>query len=784
MEKGGASMSDNEGESDAASRRLIEPSSENDKEDVRLLVQELRAARSRVHELQQAVATLEKDKRLANDRLALHSTLVKKLTRELVDERLAHIDTKKEVDELRRSAGNTAGSTGGDDVKSSQSPLQDREASSNPWTSPGKPVGSAATGGAGSVLSPPPGSKLMGFNFYSSEQQGEDEPPSPSSSTHTLRGTLMGQFLPSSLLDSPQMTPTHAKSFKSDNVGELSLLTEQKLPAESDSSGDELEDKRADEQTKSAMERLSLSSGSISSRRRSSLGDNQTDHHAADVTSASTSLETKQHSGTLGLSHAIGRRAVDSRLTRRASSVSMTGGGSAVVSPLKLSMLSELFDAIPVEELEAALVQFNSDEAAAIDHLVRTHPSFNPDSGAASGSSGLAASGASTEGSTSSATGAASFSAQASSTHGAAGHKPHRGSGSSGERQSGSGSASAGPGSTNWKTEICMYYMQGKCNKTRRTCSFAHGESDLVRPAAAAKTGYKTRLCPAYENGTCPKSRRDCPLAHGVNDLREPGASSQSTTAAAAAAAIAAAIPGGVNNPALLPPPTPRLQSYKTELCYYYLKGNCNYTKEECRFAHGPSDLRTVESNTIAQMNAAAAAAAAFTAGAAVAPGGVPAGSSASSGVPASFDKQLQWQHQYQPPPHLQHQQQHHQQQHQQQQMAHPPPGYVPHGFLPPSHQLQGHRGGGGGAGAGPGSGMAQSFGYQHPPPPPPQQSPHGGYHQQQHHMPSPHAQPFRYLKSMDDLSKRGGRGSASGRRDSGSSWSGYDPPNLPPPDF
>jgi hypothetical protein len=165
METGAASTSDSDGESDAAFRRLVDPSSGNDQEDLRLLVQELRAARSRVRELQQTVSSLEKDKKLADDRVSLHLTLVKKLTRELVDERLTHIASKKELEELRRNAGNSAGSTGGEDVQSSRSPLQDREAS-NPWTSPGKPVSSAATGGASSVLSPPPGSKLMGFNSH------------------------------------------------------------------------------------------------------------------------------------------------------------------------------------------------------------------------------------------------------------------------------------------------------------------------------------------------------------------------------------------------------------------------------------------------------------------------------------------------------------------------------------------------------------------------------------------------------------------------------------------
>lgn len=708
----------------------MQPGTSIDPSDIKQLIAELRSTHQRVRELQHSVGELKTEQSLSAERLQLHQKLVKKLTRELVDERLAHIETKRAVADLRRSSSASSSGIAGDAGKagseSGRSPLQDREASSNPWASPDKPVGTARS----SMLSPPAGSKLMGFNFYSSDQP-DDDPPSPSSSTQTLRGTLMGQFLPSSLLDSPQMTPTHAQAIAS----ELSLLNEEKQPGNEETSSnstDEVEDK--DDNPKATEDRTSLESGSISSLRRSSVsaGDNQTDHHGADV----TAMETKQaQSGMVGMSHAVGQ------LGERPST-------SSVVSPVKLSMLSELFETISVEDLETVLVRFNGDETAAIDHLVQTHSSFNP-SGSLVGKSPGTSSGQSAHGSL---------------------HKTYR---ASGGGSGSAGSSATGPGSSNWKTEICMYYMQGKCNKTRRTCSFAHGESDLARPiAGSSKVGYKTRLCPAYENGACPKSRRDCPLAHGVNDLREPGGGAQSTTAAAAAA-MAAAIPGGVNNPALLPPPTPRLQSYKTELCYYYLKGNCNYTKEECRFAHGPSDLRTVESNTIAQMNAAAAAAAAFTAGAGVQSQGSTSASSPS--VPSNFDKQLQWQHQYRPSQHLQQQQQL-----QQQQMSHLPPGYpsqmspVQHGFLP-SHQLQSHRSG-------------QAFSYQQqqpPPPPPPQQSPHGGYQQQQQQQQStltPHAQPFRYLKSMDDLPRRGGR-SGSGRRDSGSSWPGYDP-GLPPPDF
>lgn len=657
----------------------------------------------RLRELRQVVRRLESEQRLATTRLELHATLARKLRRELVDERLAHIDTKKEVDELRRALRGDDGDAG----PLAKSPLQERD---NPWTSPAKTPGAA---GGGS-----PGSKLMGFSFYPTE--AEDEPLSPSSSTNTLRGTLMGQFLPSSLLDSPQMTPTRARSFHSDQSESSAGLAEHKPPATTDQPLGANEDASVD--TIGGMDALSLAAAA----------DNQTEH-ARDA----ARLETKRYSGTPSTSAA---------------------SLSSPVSPTKLAMLAELLDGVPVDDLDAALRKFDGQEGPAMDHLLRTHPSFNPalaagsttSSGGGDGSVGLSAPLPSPP------------------VGGGQGHKS--GASSSSHR----GGGATGPGSSNWKTEICMYYMQGKCNKTRRTCSFAHGESDLVRPFAASKPygpGYKTRLCPAYENGACPRSRRDCPLAHGVNDLREPGGGG------AGGAGTSGGVPGGMNNPALLPPPTPRLQSYKTELCYYYLKGNCNYTKEECRFAHGPSDLRTVESNTIAQMNAAAAAAAAFTAGPSMA-----AAAQGGGGMPPNFEKQLQLQQQYQ-------------QQHQQQHGGHhgfapaqPQQQPSPHSFIP-AHQLQSRGGGGGGGPGGPGAGPQPSFGFQPPPasvgpppmqqappPPPPQPSPQGLYM-------GPHGGQYRYLKAMEELPPKRGRG-GSGRRDSGSSWPGYEPPNLPPPDF
>lgn len=47
---------------------------------------------------------------------------------------------------------------------------------------------------------------------------------------------------------------------------------------------------------------------------------------------------------------------------------------------------------------------------------------------------------------------------------------------------------------------------------------------------------------------------------------------------------------------------SPRMHSYKTEICLFYLRGTCNYAKEECRFAHGEKDLREIHDNKARQM--------------------------------------------------------------------------------------------------------------------------------------------------------------------------------------
>lgn len=115
-----------------------------------------------------------------------------------------------------------------------------------------------------------------------------------------------------------------------------------------------------------------------------------------------------------------------------------------------------------------------------------------------------------------------------------------------------------GPSLSNWKTEVCIYYLQGKCNKNKRTCSFAHGESDLVKTLNGNNTGLASSACKRSGSADLLRS----PMAQCLNGTNGPN---------------------GV---------APRSQNYKTELCYYFLKGCCNYSMEECRFAHGQIDLR------------------------------------------------------------------------------------------------------------------------------------------------------------------------------------------------
>jgi hypothetical protein len=403
------------------------------------------------------------------------------------------------------------------------------------------------------------------------------------------------------------------------------------------------------------------------------------------------------------------------------------------VSPLTLSLLTEMFEEMQVDELEAILKDCHGEIPKAVEYIVQNHSSFNP---------------------------AVKAEVKSAKTATVSPLPP-----------------GGGVSSSNWKTELCMYYLQGKCNKTRRTCSFAHGESDLVRvsnPKFVSNPSYKIRLCPLYLEGNCPKTRRECVLAHGETDLRDP-TTPLTSTAPVVVGITGAAGPLSSTNVTSVP----RMQNYKTEMCYYYLKGCCNYTKEECRFAHGENDLRTVESNTLEwsqQQQQQQQQQQPM----------MPSGSASNAISASTFESQLQQQYQYQqqyhhqqqfsappPPPQLQQQLQQQSLQLQQQPLHHHSNQQT---FLPLPHQIPGPH---------------HQFSAQ--PSPHQQQHQHLHHHLQQggpaqplgHMPPSTQASSaIRYLKSMDVLNRTGSgglpRGSAQtlppqSQRREPSSWNSYD---------
>ncbi|KDO31629.1 hypothetical protein SPRG_03549 [Saprolegnia parasitica CBS 223.65] len=408
-------------------------------------------------DVESRLAAAQAAKAAADEKVSLQSLLIKKLKQELVRERTVAFELQKD-----RVAPPTPAVTAG------------------PKDEPGRP--------SPFETKPPTAPGLLGFRFYSAtpvtddDDDAEQDPTaSPSPLSTSLRNSNMGQFLPSSLLDSPCVMPATAATMSS------ALLT--KLPTADAFS---LDGATPDAEAKDRS--------SLSSRRTTSNSSNDDSVDSDDSCAASSST---------------------------------------------LGMLRD-FDGVSLDDLQDALRASNGDVSKTMDHLLKHHASLRPSVAPLPVA------------------------------------KPE-----------------FRAASSNWKTEMCMYYLQGKCNKTRRTCSFAHGESDLVRTTTTTNNvnvapvnakvpvsttpGYKTRLCPMYLEGQCPKARRECLLAHGESDVvfREPP-------------------PPSVNvAPVPLPNPAPRLQNYKTELCYYFLKGCCNYSTDECRFAHGEADLRTVESNTI-----------------------------------------------------------------------------------------------------------------------------------------------------------------------------------------
>ncbi len=101
------------------------------------------------------------------------------------------------------------------------------------------------------------------------------------------------------------------------------------------------------------------------------------------------------------------------------------------------------------------------------------------------------------------------------------------------DQSTGDGSEAAGgsgPGSKNYKTTLCQFYLQGPC-KNGESCNYAHGTSELRTPTGkvvkdveermAGEKKIKTRLCEKFlAYGHCPFGD-GCTYAHGVRELQK-----------------------------------------------------------------------------------------------------------------------------------------------------------------------------------------------------------------------------------------------------------------------
>lgn len=438
------------------------------------LIQELHETKNRVKETQKNLHTLQSEHNFLTEKLNVYRLVTTEFRRELLSERLAHIDSVKETDELRAMLNGT-----GTDIL-----VNKHEDVNDPWHK---------TSGQIDDRNHEHGSNVSLFtSFYSTsaennEQEfGDEENMSCTlSAQRSLQSTLMDQFLPSTLLDSPQAA-TQSKKFQ--------YVDEEIKEVEEDSS------------------RILNCKGCSNM-----YFTTDTKCHECGKDVAPSTEEIPHESET------------ETQENEQETSISTT------IS----SILTEIFDFMPMQDVEKVLQQAEGETSLAVNYILRNHPSLNPS--------------ISTDPNT---------------------QRPNLA-----RCLSGNPLTSA---SNNWKTELCVYYLQGKCNKTRRTCSFAHGEEDLMRlnrGKLLTNPAYKARLCPLFIEGNCPKSRRDCQLAHGEADLRE--------------GLLLLTAPSSLVNAA------PRQQNYKTELCLFYLRGNCNYAKQECRFAHGEADIRTVQDNTL-----------------------------------------------------------------------------------------------------------------------------------------------------------------------------------------
>ncbi|OQS07720.1 hypothetical protein THRCLA_00285, partial [Thraustotheca clavata] len=170
---------------------------------------------------------LEKDKTeeatrsLLQDKVNMQALLIKKLKEELVREKLTVLELQKERTNALPSSGSPH------NVVKDEATSLNRSSDANPWDSPPKPLD-------GTKAAQPP--SLLGFRFYSAtpvedaQQETQDmESLTPSPNMASLRGSMMGQFLPSTLLDSPCVMPSNGPALHADT---FSLDAPADIPAE------------------------------------------------------------------------------------------------------------------------------------------------------------------------------------------------------------------------------------------------------------------------------------------------------------------------------------------------------------------------------------------------------------------------------------------------------------------------------------------------------------------------------------------------------------------------
>eukprot|EP00406_Dinophysis_acuminata_P012436 CAMPEP_0179225586 /NCGR_PEP_ID=MMETSP0797-20121207/8384_1 /TAXON_ID=47934 /ORGANISM="Dinophysis acuminata, Strain DAEP01" /LENGTH=370 /DNA_ID=CAMNT_0020932607 /DNA_START=78 /DNA_END=1187 /DNA_ORIENTATION=- len=104
------------------------------------------------------------------------------------------------------------------------------------------------------------------------------------------------------------------------------------------------------------------------------------------------------------------------------------------------------------------------------------------------------------------------------------------------------------------KTKLCVHHLRGGCRQAG-SCNFAHAMSELL----AVPDLRSTQLCKMFIAGACHDEH--CKFAHARGDVRSTG------------------------------------MFYKNALCAWYKRGLCR-NGSNCRFAHGPSELKAGGSNS------------------------------------------------------------------------------------------------------------------------------------------------------------------------------------------